>query len=105
MSATESQLHLRFLLNPIAFESDDGTNISRVVCERTRLSGQAGNQIAKGTGETETLKAQLVRNHQDMIVQTKKKVCFLSMKLNVFVFVAVCILRLRVLPGTYKYWL
>ena len=60
-ASTKSRLHLRFLLNPIAFESDDNSSISRVVCERTRLIGDTGSQSAEGTGEMETLQAQLVR--------------------------------------------
>ena len=61
-ASTKSQLHLRFLLNPIAFESDDNSSVSRVVCERTRLIGDTGSQSAEGTGEMETLQAQLVRD-------------------------------------------
>jgi adrenodoxin-NADP+ reductase len=56
-----TQVHLRFLMNPIRFESDDGSTLSRVVCERTQLIGESGKQAAKGTGEEESLDAQLVR--------------------------------------------
>jgi adrenodoxin-NADP+ reductase len=51
----------RFLMNPIRFESDDGSSLARVVCERTQLVGEAGQQKAEGTGEEETLEAELVR--------------------------------------------
>ena len=54
-------VQLRFLLNPIRLEADpsDPTRLARVVCERTRLEGEAGQQKAVGTGEIETIPAQL----------------------------------------------
>jgi adrenodoxin-NADP+ reductase len=55
-----TQVDLRFLLNPVGFESDDGTSLSNIVCERTRLTGEVGHQTAEGTGELHTIKAQLV---------------------------------------------
>lgn len=62
-SQKNAEVHLRFLLNPVGFETDDGSNLSHVTCERTRLVGDAGSQSAEGTGEMETIKAQLVRDH------------------------------------------
>jgi adrenodoxin-NADP+ reductase len=72
---SSKQVSLRFLLNPVRFESDDGDDdegaaagdgtatsrrLSRVVCERTRLVGdEAGKQRAEGTGELEILPADL----------------------------------------------
>jgi adrenodoxin-NADP+ reductase len=58
-STKKSEVHLRFLLNPIGFKSDDGSCLSGLVCERTRLVGDAGRQTAEGTGKMETLNAQL----------------------------------------------
>ncbi len=61
-SGTNRQVHLRFLLNPVRFEAseDDPSTLARVVCERTRLEGDAGSQRAIGTGNEESIKAQLV---------------------------------------------
>lgn len=55
------QLHLRFLLHPVRFEASatDPTTLGSVVCERNRLTGDAGKQGVIGTGETEILPAQL----------------------------------------------
>lgn len=63
VDATKDQVHLRFLVNPVRFESsrDDSTALGYVVCERTKLEGEAGRQRAVGTGEEEVLEAQLVR--------------------------------------------
>lgn len=55
----QAQLNLRFLLNPVRFETEDGSSLSHVTCKRTRLVGDAGIQSAEGTGEMETIKAQL----------------------------------------------
>jgi adrenodoxin-NADP+ reductase len=57
------RVNLRFLLNPVRFEpsSQDPSRLGAVVCERTRLEGPAGSQNAVGTGELETIEAQLVR--------------------------------------------
>jgi hypothetical protein len=67
-SSTDLPTHvnLRFLCNPIRFQADDDDNsdpskLKSVVCERTRLEGEPGAQQAVGTGEEETLQAQLVR--------------------------------------------
>ena len=59
---TNRQVHLRFLLNPIRFEASDKdpSSLGRVVCERTQLQGEAGSQRAVGTGEEESINAQLV---------------------------------------------
>ncbi|CAJ1950844.1 unnamed protein product [Cylindrotheca closterium] len=54
-----AEVHLRFLLNPTSFETKDGSSLSHVTCERTRLVGDAGSQSAEGTGEMETIEAQL----------------------------------------------
>lgn len=55
------QLHLRFLLHPTRFEASftDTSTLGGVVCERNRLTGDAGKQSVIGTGETELLPAQL----------------------------------------------
>lgn len=60
-SSPVKQVHLRFLLNPIRFEADstNPTRLGHVVCERTRLEGEPGQQKAVGTGELESLPAQL----------------------------------------------
>ena len=59
----ESQVHLRFLMNPIEFQADDHRDVSAVVCERTKLDGEPGSQRAVGTGETETIPANLVSRY------------------------------------------
>lgn len=55
------QVHLRFLLSPTKFlpSEDDPTVLGAVQCERTRLDGDVGHQKCAGTGELETLPAQL----------------------------------------------
>jgi adrenodoxin-NADP+ reductase len=55
-------IHLRYLLNPVKFvaASSDPTRLAAVVCERTKMTGPAGSQKAIGTGNLETLNAQLV---------------------------------------------
>lgn len=59
-SKKNTDVHLRFLLNPVSFETNDGSSLSHVICERTCLKGSAGSQSAEGTGEMETIQAQLV---------------------------------------------
>jgi len=61
-SATE--VHLRFLTNPIRYQAQRTDNSSldlvSVVCERTELEGDTpGQQTARGTGVTETIAADL----------------------------------------------
>lgn len=53
---------LRFLLNPIKFIASptDSSSVGAVLCERTRLQGNAGNIRAVGTGRFEKLKANMV---------------------------------------------
>jgi adrenodoxin-NADP+ reductase len=66
-TTTTTQVHLRFLTNPVRFEAtpNDGGNqdqlrLSSVVCERTELEGETpGAQNAKVTGSTETINADL----------------------------------------------
>ena len=60
----ESNVSLRFLLNPVRFDPDpnDSQRLGSVVCERTRLEGEANKQKAVGTGEFESIPAQLVRH-------------------------------------------
>lgn len=55
------RIDLRFLTNPSSWEPsvDDPTKICALVCERTRLVGEAGRQKAVGTGEYERIPAQL----------------------------------------------
>jgi len=54
-------VELRFLLNPVRFEAlpNDSGSLGAVVCERTQLEGDTGQQKALGTGEFETIPAQL----------------------------------------------
>lgn len=61
------QVHLRFLLNPIRFEAseDDPSKLGRVICERTSLEGEVGSQRAIGTGQEESITAQLVCRHSN----------------------------------------
>lgn len=56
------QVRLRFLLNPVRFEADEScpSRLGAVVCERTKLEGDPGKQVAVGTGQFETIQAQLV---------------------------------------------
>eukprot|EP00521_Asterionellopsis_glacialis_P006767 CAMPEP_0195281584 /NCGR_PEP_ID=MMETSP0707-20130614/834_1 /TAXON_ID=33640 /ORGANISM="Asterionellopsis glacialis, Strain CCMP134" /LENGTH=307 /DNA_ID=CAMNT_0040340487 /DNA_START=56 /DNA_END=979 /DNA_ORIENTATION=- len=57
----EKEISLRFLLNPVEFLplDDDPSTLGKVVCERTKLQGEPGNQSAVGTGEFETFPAQM----------------------------------------------
>jgi adrenodoxin-NADP+ reductase len=56
----EKQVHLRFLLNPSRFEAtENGSSLGAVICERTMLQGDAASQSAVGTGEYETVTANL----------------------------------------------
>ena len=59
---TSNEIQLRFLLNPISFiENPDKTSyVGAVLCERTELVGNPGSQVAKGTGQTEVIDADLV---------------------------------------------
>jgi len=49
-------------MSPKAFEASetDPSMVGAVVCERTKLEGDPGKQVAVGTGETERIPAQLV---------------------------------------------
>jgi adrenodoxin-NADP+ reductase len=60
--ASSKEVHLRFLLNPVGYEPQEGdpTSLGSVVCERTLLEGKPDEQKAVGTGTYETLAAQLV---------------------------------------------
>jgi len=55
------EVHLRFLMNPARFEGSetDPSKLGAVLCERTKLEGEPGSQVAVGTGEFETVPAQL----------------------------------------------
>lgn len=61
-TASPKEIAIRFLLNPTRFEprQDDPNSLGAVVCERTRLEGEPGKQVAVGTGSFETLNANLV---------------------------------------------
>lgn len=48
------KLHLMFFQSPVALEGENGS-VEHVVLERNALSGEAGQQKARGTGETTTL--------------------------------------------------
>jgi NADPH-dependent glutamate synthase beta chain and related oxidoreductases len=58
----QKEVILRFLLNPIKFLPGvvDGTRVGSVLCERTRLEGQPGRQVAVGTGVMEEIPADMV---------------------------------------------
>jgi adrenodoxin-NADP+ reductase len=62
VESNPKQVRLRFLLNPVQFKASeaDPTKLGAVVCERTKLEGEPGKQVADGTGEFETITAQLV---------------------------------------------
>lgn len=55
------QVRLRFLLNPVQFIPDSAvkSRLGSVLCERTRLEGELGNQVAVGTGEMEEITANM----------------------------------------------
>lgn len=61
-SDSAKEVRLRFLVSPKSFEpsEDDASSVGSVVCERTKLEGDPGKQVAVGTGELETIPAQLV---------------------------------------------
>ena len=58
---TGKQVRLRFLLNPVQFIPDytEKTKLGAVLCERTRLEGEPGKQVAVGTGEMEEIAANM----------------------------------------------
>jgi adrenodoxin-NADP+ reductase len=60
-SDKQKSIHLRFLLSPSTFKpkDDDPSALGSVVCERTTLTGEADHQRAIGTGELETIPADL----------------------------------------------
>ena len=60
-SDIKKEIHLRFNLSPytVNANAEDGS-IEALVCEYTELQGEAGAQKAVGTGEFETLPADLV---------------------------------------------
>ena len=62
VESNSKHVRLRFLLKPIRFEASksDPSKLGAVVFERTKLEGEPGKQIAVGTGEHETISAQLV---------------------------------------------
>lgn len=53
---------LRFLLNPVKFLPNglDQSRVGSVLCEKTRLEGQPGRQVAVGTGIMEEIPADMV---------------------------------------------
>jgi adrenodoxin-NADP+ reductase len=55
----EKQVILRFLLNPLRFEATDNGALGAVICERTMLQGDAASQSAVGTGEYESVAANM----------------------------------------------
>ena len=59
---TNKTVEIRFLMNPVHLEPNDAKNehVGAVVCERTKLDGEPFHQKAVGTGETETIPADLV---------------------------------------------
>ena len=56
------EIRLRFLLSPTSFEplESDASSVGAVLCERTRLDGEPGKQVAVGTGQEERIPAKLV---------------------------------------------
>lgn len=61
VKSNAKEVHLRFLLNPARFEASetDSSKLGAVVCERTKLEGDPGKQVAVGTAKFETFPAQL----------------------------------------------
>ena len=59
--ATAREVSLRMLMNPVEFlpSEKDPALLGSVVCERTRLEGEPGKQGAIGTGQFETIPANL----------------------------------------------
>lgn len=57
----EKEIRVRFLLNPVKFKSSDGNSsrLGSVICERTELEGEAGQQRAVGTGVMEEIRASI----------------------------------------------
>lgn len=62
VQSASKEVHLRFLMNPVEFEChpEKETSVGAVRCERTRLEGGSGQQRAVGTGEFESIPADLV---------------------------------------------
>jgi adrenodoxin-NADP+ reductase len=61
-SGASKAVELRFLMNPTRIEASESENdrVGRVICERTKLEGEAGHQQCVGTGEMEEIPADLV---------------------------------------------
>lgn len=61
MEENTKHIHLRFLLNPKHFQPKDEVqnHLGSLLCERTTLQGEPGNQRAIGTGEFENIPADL----------------------------------------------
>lgn len=59
--ASAREVSLRMLMNPVEFlpSEKDPALVGSIVCERTRLEGEPGKQGAIGTGEFETIPANL----------------------------------------------
>jgi len=59
---SKKQVELRFLMSPVSLVPKDSNSdrVGNVICERTKLEGEAFNQKAVGTGETESFPADLV---------------------------------------------
>ncbi|KAL7449355.1 hypothetical protein ACHAWC_001421 [Mediolabrus comicus] len=59
---SDKSVEIRFLLNPteLVCNEGDSSHVGHVVCEKTRLEGDAGKQRPVGTGEMEELPADLV---------------------------------------------
>jgi len=60
-NGNDRQVSLRMLMNPVEFlpSEKDPALVGSVVCERTRLEGEPGKQVAVGTGKFETIPANL----------------------------------------------
>ena len=60
-NSSEREVSLRMLMNPVEFlpSEKDPALVGSVVCERTRLEGEPGKQGAIGTGDFETIPANL----------------------------------------------
>ena len=58
---TSKSIQLRFLLNPIEFKPDpqNPSELGSIVCERTQLEGDPGQQRAVGTGDFQEIQANL----------------------------------------------
>jgi len=75
------QVELRFLMNPVKFipDANDGSRLGSVLCEVTKLEGEAHKQVAVGTEEMREIPAQMA-----LVSIGYKGVALPGMKSNIF---------------------